>query len=163
MSFIKKYEDQPKFEVGQTVKASIIDLKYPIKGQFEKENIEVKCQLETGYICRAWITYYREPYEKSTIANLLTTLMKTVNMNFGSVDEALDALKSYGKIFLRCIGFRKTGIFDYPKFKVVTDILPSVQASLQVNSEQTRPRCPNCNQPLALEAKFCINCGFKLR
>jgi len=103
MSFIRKTKDVPKLEIGQTLEASIVDIKYPVQNEkFGKENVELKCRLNNGYECRAWIGYSKEPFEKSTLATLLLSLMNATKRNLGSVDDGLNALKEYGKIYLRC-------------------------------------------------------------
>jgi len=48
--------------------------------------------------------YYEQPSERSDLAKLTTTLMR-LQKEYGSVDEALQALKAYGKLHLRCNGF----------------------------------------------------------
>lgn len=162
MSFIKRVKEPPKLEVGETVEAEIIDIRYPVKSKrFGRENIEFHCRLWNGYECRAWIGYYEEHSDKSELAKLLLTLMRMSRQDFKNVKEGLDALKNHGKIFLKCVGYSQLGLLNYPRFKVVTDVLPSTQTQLERKPEKVA-KCPNCGQPTTSEMRFCPNCGQRL-
>ena len=161
MSFIKRAKEPPKVKVGEVVEASIVDVKYPVKSsKFQKENVELYCKLPNSYECRCWFGYYQEPSDRSLLGQLALTLMRVLNKEFNAVDEVLDALKSYGKVYLRCVGHNRRGNLSYPKFKLVADVLPSLQTQLEQRPEGI---CPNCKQRVTPEARFCSSCGFKLK
>lgn len=109
------------------------------------------------------MTYYEEPSDRSDLAKLLLTLLRVTKQQYKDVHEALKALKDYGKIYVKCVGYREIGSFSYPRFKIVTDVLPSIQAQLKEEPGKAEALCPNCNRPVTPDAKFCSNCGFKLR
>ncbi len=160
MSFIRKSKEPPKLQTGETVEATILDIKYPVKSKkFNRDNVEFRCKLNDSYECRAWVGYYEEPSDKSELAKLILTLMRITKQDFKNVKEGLEALRNYGRIFLKFTGYNQRGNLSYPKFKLVTDVLPNLQTQLEQRLEGT---CPNCKQRVTPEARFCPNCGTKL-
>jgi len=118
----------PEFYVGQRIEAKIVSMSPSTytndKGE-ERAQIQFDVKLEpTEYEARSWISYYKIPNPKQKIGQLYLAIQRVTGKTYQNADEAMEALKNYGKIFFEMTGYRSVGNTSYPKFAVIANMLP---------------------------------------
>lgn len=129
--FITKARDPPKLHLEDKVQATILDIVYE-KGDYKgepREQYRFDCTLNNyeDYPCKAWMTYYEKPGEKSHLGMLIMRLSNKLETKFATVEDARRALVAYRQINLRVNAFsepEEAGDTIYPRFKVVYGHLP---------------------------------------
>lgn len=132
----------PQFQIGQRVEATINDIIFKPKKSDEnpqgsKYGPQYQFELTlkpSGYQRRAWIQYYPVPQPNQYLGQLCLAIERVVGQPFQTLDGAIQALKSYGKIYVKVKGFKQgtqqqpDGTFRmFPTFSVVPDVLPGEQ------------------------------------
>jgi len=117
----------PEFYVGQKLEGEIVSMTPSTfnadTGPRDQIQFDVKLK-PTGYEARAWISYYKLPNPKQKIGQLYLATQRITGNVYQNVDEAMEALKTYGRIFFEMTGFRAVGSTSYPKFVVIANMLP---------------------------------------
>lgn len=133
----------PEFTVGQQVEATIDSIERT-QGQYgEQYQFDVSLK-PSGWRARAWIKYYPVPAPNQYLGKLCLAIERVTGQSFSSVDTAIAALKSYGKIYLRVSGFNNKqqddgSVKSYPKFAVAPDNLPGEQAQQPITQPKMEP------------------------
>ena len=136
LSFIRKSVPPPDVKEGEILTAKVLDLEYPLKGKYDKEQVRFRLGLSNGYECNSWMAYYEEPTDRSALGTLSITFMKLVQGPVDSVKDVLEGLKKHGSVYVKCSGFREYNEQLYPKFKVVADKLPGLQKTIESSKEK---------------------------
>lgn len=131
--FITKARDPPELHLEDKVSATILDIVYE-KGDYKgepREQYRFDCTLNDydDYPCKAWMTYYNPPGEKSHLGKLIMSLCDKLETKFATVEDARRALLNYRQINLRVNSFsepEEEGDTIYPRFKVVYGHLPDL-------------------------------------
>ena len=142
MSFIRN-NNIPQIDEGQTLLATIKNIEYPIKPPQnskypQKDQIQFGLQLDDGYNFKSWIPYYEHPHQKSKLGKLCLKLIETTKQEYNTVDEALTALKEFGRILVQCNGHQEFNGQQYPILRIVVDRLPGKQTSLHDKQPLTK-------------------------
>jgi len=152
MSFIKHSVPPPELKEGETLLATILDMRYPVEGKY-KPQIEWQIQLDKEhdkYDAKMWTTFYEEPSDKSILGRLCITYMNFAKGAYGKVSEVLEAIRRHGKIFVKVTGFREWNEKLYPKFQVNPTKLPGEYSPAKV-----QPTLPTSQPgPIPLETKI---------
>ena len=119
--------ETPQLALGQQLEIKIQSIE-KVSGQYG-DQLQIDGALESGWNARAWIKYYAVPAPNQYLGKLCLAIERVTGQTFSSVEQAVNALKSYGRIYLRVSGFRTYEGKQYPKFAVFADILPGEQAS----------------------------------
>lgn len=122
LPFIQEAPPAPDIEEGDILKVTIGELERE-EGQYG-EQVRFNFSLKEGFQGRAWISYYEKPSDRSKLGKLLIKLHEKTGVIYKTVDEALEALKDYGEIFVKVKGFREWEGQTWPKFSIVADKLP---------------------------------------
>jgi hypothetical protein len=141
LSFFKS--SYPDVEEGEIWEANILKLVYPVKSQYKPQII---FHLESGdQKLRAYMNYYQHPDPQSDEAQLCTALMNITNKKYATASEFLTALEAYGRVYVKCVGFREKNDRKYPRFKIITDKLPTKPPTLQFpeDSKHDNPSTPS--------------------
>ena len=139
--------EAPEFTVNQQVEATIDNIQ-KVTGQYgEQYQFDVTLQ-PSGWRARAWIKYYPVPAPNQYLGKLCLAIERVTGQAFSSVDGAVAALKSYGKVYLKVTGFRTYEDKEYPKFAIAPDALPGEQ--VQQPAAQPKMEAPvDLNAPKA--------------
>ena len=99
----RQQQDIPELYVGQRVEGQITSMKpseyTDQKGTRDQIQFDVKL-IPSGYEARAWISYYPVPNPKQHIGKLYIAIQEATGKVYQTVDEAMEALREYGRIFL---------------------------------------------------------------
>jgi hypothetical protein len=143
MSFIRRSSPPPELSIGQELEARIVDIQRvqsPASSRFPQHNqIQFTLELDDGFRCNSWISYYDQPSDASNLGKLCDAFMRIARQTFSTVDDCLYGLKAYGRIFVICNGHREYQGKHYPKLKIVCDRLPGQQTNLSTPNETPRP------------------------
>lgn len=131
--FITKSKEPPKLHEGDKIEATILDVIYE-KSKFkdqerEQYKFDVSLDAYDDYPCKAWITYYEKPGDKSHLGMLVLNLCNRLERKFETMEDFRRALIKYRKIYLRVSGFseaKEEGDIIYPRFKIVPGHLPDL-------------------------------------
>ena len=129
--FITKSKEPPKLHEDDKVQATILDIVYE-KSKFkdqEREQYKFDVSLDDydDYPCKAWVTYYEKPGDKSHLGILVLNLCNKLQRTFATMEDFRRAMIDYRKIYLRVSGFSKPKEKEdiiYPRFKIVPGHLP---------------------------------------
>ena len=135
--------DIPRLTIGQRLEAEIISMKPSTYGQGAdaRDQIQFDVKLKpSGYNARAWISYYPIPNPRQYIGKLYLAIQRVMGQTYQTADQAMDALRNYGKIFVTVTGTNQVGDIVYPKFAVFADALPGETAYQQPTAQQ--PKAP---------------------
>lgn len=124
-SYMKEAVPPPQLEKDTIVEAAIVSITR-VEGQYGPQ-IQFDLKLGDGYQARAWVKDYETPSVASKLGQLCILIEREVGQSFQSVDGALRALKSLGKVFLEVTGHRDFNDQPYPKFAIVTSKLPTTE------------------------------------
>ena len=144
VGIVKESVPPPPVKEDEILSAAINDIRYPVKSKFEDEEgnvkMQVKFQLEfdNGYRAPVYMAYYKSPGDRSVMGKLILSLQELNNVVYDSVDQAFQDLKTRGRLFVRCNGFREWNEQLYPKWKVVPTRLPPRQRQISFQ-EETKP------------------------
>jgi len=126
--------DIPQFNVGERVEAKIENWeettgKYGLQIQF---NVVLQ---PSGYPRKTWVRYYAVPQPNQYLGKLCLAIERVTGQSYGSVTDALNALKSYGRIFLiakqpKIVTGDDGTTRSYPQFSVWPELLPGEQATV---------------------------------
>jgi len=112
---------------GEILPAKIVSVEYPVTGQYG-EQVEWHVELDNGYQTTIWMSYYKEPSDKSFLGMLSIAFMDMIkSYSYDTVNDVLAAIKEHGKVYVRCAGFREWEDKIYPKFKIVPTKFPTIQ------------------------------------
>jgi len=143
----------PEFYVGQKLEGEIVSMTPSTydsdKGPRDQIQFDVKLK-PTGYEARAWISYYKLPNPKQKIGQLYLAIQRITGNIYQNVDEAMEALKTHGRIFFEMTGFRAVGTTSYPKFIVIANMLPG--EGVQQPTQQTKIPQPESPSAISDEA-----------
>ena len=130
--------EAPQLNIGQRVEAIIESMERTTEGNYgEQYELSVRLQ-PSNWETKAWFSYYPVPAPNTHIGKLCLSIERLTGQSFGSLDGAMAAIKSHGRIFLAVTGFRQYDDKDYPKFSIVPDVLPGEQVDTQVAQPQTQ-------------------------
>lgn len=119
--------ETPQLTIGQQLEVKIQSIE-KVSGQYG-DQLQIDGALESGWNARAWIKYYAVPAPNQYLGKLCLAIERVTGQTFSSVEQAINALKSYGRIYLKVSGFRTYEGKQYPKFAVFPEFLPGEQAS----------------------------------
>jgi len=145
LSFIIHEKPPPDVKEGDVLQAAIVDLKYPVESVFKddqgnpKQQIHFHLRLDDGYEPRAFMSFYERPRERSALGQLCNTLIGITKENYKTVNDALQGLKAYGRVYVKVSGFRERDDGKlYPKWQVVLTKLPPKQTDLPTEESPTK-------------------------
>jgi len=134
--------DTPPFKHGEQVEVNITNIE-EVTGKFGKQlQIDGTMPSRGGWRARAWVKYYPQPAPNQHLGKLCLAIERITGQSFSSLDAAINALKSYGKIYFRVTGFRTYEDNQYPKFAVVPELLPGEQPQQQLPQQQPPQQKP---------------------
>ena len=111
---------------SERLEALVVNIE-KVEGKFG-EQLQFTLKLpDEEYNVKTWMKYYEKPSENTDLGKLLLAIMTRLNKDIDDVEEGLDWLTHYGRVFIECTGFRAYNGKNYPKFKVVPGILPPTQ------------------------------------
>jgi hypothetical protein len=129
--FITKSKEPPKLHEDDKVEATILDIVYEKSTFRDKEREQYKFDVTLDdyddYPCKAWLTYYEKPGDRSHLGILVLNLCNKLERTFATMEDFRRAMIDYRKIYLRVSGFSEPKEKDdiiYPRFKVVPGHLP---------------------------------------
>ena len=130
-AFITKSKEPPNLHEGDKIEATILDIIYE-KSTFkeqERQQYKFDCTLDAyeNYPCKAWLTFYDKPGDKSHLGILVLTLCNKMQRSFATMEDFRRAMIDYRKIYLRVSGFSTPKEKDdaiYPRFKIIPGHLP---------------------------------------
>lgn len=162
---VKKSIPPPDVEEGDILPAKVLDIKretskWKNDDGSPKEQLAFDCELKDGFKLKAWISYYEQPSEKSALGKLAILLEQVTSRQFDKISEVVDALKSFGQIFVRVKSFREYEDETYPNFAIVADKLPGFQRKISSKSEQAESNVDA--EPLLGKFKDVISLGLPL-
>ena len=140
--------ETPQLALGQQLEIKIQSIE-KVSGQYG-DQLQIDGALDTGWNARAWIKYYAVPAPNQYLGKLCLAIERVTGQTFSSVEQAINALRSYGRIYLRVSGFRTYEGKEYPKFSVFADTLPGEQ--VQAIPAQLPAQVPSSGLPSALPA-----------
>lgn len=129
--------ETPKLTLGEQLETKIQSIE-KVSGQYG-DQYQIDSALDSGWNARAWIKYYAVPAPNQHLGKLCLAIERVTGQTFSSVEQAVNALKSYGRIYLKVSGFRTFEGKEYPKFAVFPDILPGEEASAPSMQRPTQP------------------------
>ena len=140
--------ETPQLALGQQLEIKIQSIE-KVSGQYG-DQLQIDGALDTGWNARAWIKYYAVPAPNQYLGKLCLAIERVTGQTFSSVEQAINALRSYGRIYLRVSGFRTYEDKEYPKFSVFADTLPGEQ--VQAVPAQLSVQAPSSGLPASLTA-----------
>lgn len=126
----------PQFNVGEQVEVNVQQIQ-ETTGKFGKQlQIDGTIPSRNDWRARAWIKYYPVPAPNQYLGKLCLAIERVTGQTFSSLDAAIGALKSYGRMYFRVTGSNRVTGDDgetrvYPKFAVVAEVLPGEQTGAQ--------------------------------
>jgi hypothetical protein len=140
VSFIKRATPPPSVREGDVLKARITNVsrvtsKWKDEEGNPREQLQFDLELENGYKFRSWVAYYKQPSDRSKLGKLALKFMELTGQKYNSVGEFLEALDTYGYVYVTCTGFREFEDELYPNFSIVATRLPPLQTKI----EPTKP------------------------
>ncbi len=120
--WVEKAPEAPQVVESERLEAILLDIDI-IPGKWG-EQYQLNLELDNGYKVKTWMKYYEHPTENSDIGKLGIAIQNRLNTDHGCVEESLDWLLSYGRVYIECTGFRNYEGKSYPKFKIVPTLIP---------------------------------------
>jgi len=139
-SYMRSEEERteaPKLNIGQRVEAIINTISRETGQYGEQYELNVTLQ-PSNWRTKVWMSYYAVPAPNTHIGKLCLSIERLTGQSFSSLDAAVAAVKSHGRIFLVVTGFRQYDNKDYPKFSIVPDVLPGENMGTPVTQPQTQ-------------------------
>ncbi|MDO8057045.1 MAG: hypothetical protein Q6361_09315 [Candidatus Hermodarchaeota archaeon] len=131
----------PTFTIGEKIEAAINSIE-EVTGKYGKQ-LQFNITLQpSGWNAKAWVKYYPIPQPNQYLGKLCLAIQRVTGQQFSSLEGAINALKSYGKIYFRVTGFRTYEDNQYPKFAVVPELLPGEQPQQQLPQQQPPQQKP---------------------
>jgi len=123
--------DIPTFNVGERVEAKIDSIE-ETTGDYGKQ-FQFNTTLASSYPVKAWVKYYAVPQPNQYLGKLCLAIERVNKQSYASINDAINALKNYGKIFLEAKNPKQVTGTDgvtrtYPRFGVWPELLPGEQA-----------------------------------
>ena len=123
--FVTEAPEPPQVVQDERVEGTIISVQ-KVEGQYGKQ-FQFEVELMDGYKTRCWIKHYDKPSTNTDLGKLGLTIMRRLNRDINSIDEAVDWLTHFGRVYLECKGYRNYEGKSYPKFKIITGMLPDLE------------------------------------
>ena len=144
--------EAPQFQIGQQVEATINDIEQ-VTGEYGKQLQLSLTLIPSGYSARAWVKYYPTPAPHQHLGKLCLAIERVTGQSFSSLDTAIAALKSYGRIYVRAKASKTVTGDDgtertFPRFSVAPDTLPGEQPQQAVQPPQAPVQPPTGLKPL---------------
>jgi len=131
--------------MGEQLELNVVSIE-EITGKFGKQlQIDGTFPAKNGWRGRVWIKYYPVPAPNQHLGKLCLAIQRVTGQQFSSLDAAINAIRSYGRIFLRVSGFNTVAgkvnpdgtLIQYPKFQVYPEVLPG--EGTQPQTQQQAP------------------------
>lgn len=138
-------QDIPQLTVGQRLETLITSMIPSTFGTGEEARDQLQFDVKLvpgGYEARGWISYYKIPNPKQKIGKLYLAIQRITGKTYQNVDEAMSALREYGRIYFEVTGSRKVGETTYPKFAIVGETLPGEQVGTSITQPQAQHMQP---------------------
>jgi len=121
--FVTPAVEAPKVSENERLLAKVLDIR-KVEGKYG-DQLQFELELENGYTTKAWMPFYEHPSTKTDLGKLGLAIMRQVNRDIYSIEEAIDWLTHYGIVYVECTGVKKYENDTIPKFKIVPGILPT--------------------------------------
>lgn len=150
--------ETPDYQMGERLELQVTSIE-ETTGKFGKQlQIDGTLPAKNGWRGRAWIKYYPVPAPNQHLGKLCLAIQRVTGQQYTTLNAAIDALKSYGRIYVTVTGFNQVtqqdgSVRSYPKFRVYPDRLPGEQPQQTMTPKPALPQKPTLPTKVGLPEK----------
>lgn len=138
--------DIPTFQIGQLVEAKIDSIEETTGNYGKQLQFNLTLPNHGNFSAKAWVKYYPVPAPHQHLGKLCLAVERVTGQSFSSLGAALDALKNYGRVYVKAKQSKTVTGDDgkertFPRFSIAPDTLPG-----ELGTPATPPPPPQLQQ-----------------